>query len=69
MGLLYLLRKEEDGKWYVKYEVVGSLVLNVVVLMYFYKVIFVEEKDLKDGLVVVGVFVLFNVVIFNSKFF
>ncbi|KAK4668685.1 nuclease [Podospora pseudoanserina] len=66
-GPLYLPRKEEDGKWYVKYEVVGSPAPNVAVPTHFYKVIFAEEKDSKDGPVAVGAFVLPNAVISNSK--
>ncbi|KAK0669656.1 hypothetical protein QBC41DRAFT_319350 [Cercophora samala] len=66
-GPLYLPHKEEDGKWYVKYEVVGSPAPNVAVPTHFYKVIFAEEKDSREGSVAVGAFVLPNAVIPNSK--
>uniref|UniRef100_A0AAG5DGF3 Endonuclease n=1 Tax=Anopheles atroparvus TaxID=41427 RepID=A0AAG5DGF3_ANOAO len=42
-GPLYLPRKEDDGKLYVKYQVIGAN--NVAVPTHFYKVIVMETSD------------------------
>lgn len=42
-GPLYLPRREDDGKLYVKYQVIGSN--NVAVPTHFYKVIVMETSD------------------------
>ncbi|KAL2890606.1 Mitochondrial nuclease [Ceratocystis lukuohia] len=64
-GPLYLPKREADGKWYVKYEVIGSPP-NVAVPTHFYKVIYAEDgRD--GGNVAIGAFVLPNAVIPNHK--
>jgi endonuclease G, mitochondrial len=65
-GPLYLPRKDPtDGKWYVKYEVIGNPP-NVAVPTHFYKVIFAEDGT-AGGNVAVGAFVLPNAPISNDK--
>lgn len=64
-GPLYLPRREQDGKWRVSYEVVGSPP-NVAVPTHFYKVIFAEDGR-AGGDVALGAFVLPNAVISNDK--
>lgn len=75
-GPLYLPRQDpRDGKWYVRYEVIGDPP-NVAVPTHFYKVIFAEE-DAPDssgpkgtgtgGKVALGAFVLPNAPIPNDK--
>ncbi|EUC38311.1 hypothetical protein COCVIDRAFT_86913 [Bipolaris victoriae FI3] len=64
-GPLYLPKRDEDGKWRVSYEVIGSPP-NVAVPTHFYKVIFAEDGKL-GGKVALGAFVLPNAVISNSK--
>lgn len=54
-GPLYLPRQETDGKFYVKYQVIGNPP-NVAVPTHFYKVIMTE----KNGKFSVGAFVLPN---------
>ncbi|RMD41231.1 hypothetical protein DV735_g3893, partial [Chaetothyriales sp. CBS 134920] len=66
-GPLYLPKKDQDGKWRVSYEVIGSPP-NVAVPTHFYKVIFGEESpDTPTGKVAVGAFVLPNAHIPNEK--
>ncbi|KAI9734327.1 MAG: nuclease [Cirrosporium novae-zelandiae] len=71
-GPLYLPKKEQDGKWRVNYEVIGSPP-NVAVPTHFYKVIFAEEQAPATpgtpgtGLVALGAFVLPNARISNDK--
>lgn len=66
-GPLYLPRRDEaDGKWYVKYEVIGSPP-NVAVPTHFYKVIFAEDGKGPGGNVALGAFVLPNAPIPNDK--
>ncbi|KAM5351280.1 hypothetical protein ACJ41O_004003 [Fusarium nematophilum] len=64
-GPLYLPKKEADGKWYVKYEMIGSPP-SVAVPTHFYKVIFAEDGR-AGGNVALGAFVLPNAPIANSK--
>ena len=65
-GPLYLPRKDPaDGKWYVKYEVIGNPP-NVAVPTHFYKVIFAEDGKV-GGDVAIGAFVLPNAPIPNAK--
>jgi endonuclease G, mitochondrial len=65
-GPLYLPRRDPaDGKWYVKYEVIGNPP-NVAVPTHFYKVIFAEDGK-TDGNVAIGAFVLPNAPIPNEK--
>lgn len=64
-GPLYLPKRDQDGKWRVSYEVIGSPP-NVAVPTHFYKVIFAEDGKL-GGKVALGAFVLPNAVIANSK--
>ncbi|CAJ2510234.1 Uu.00g061340.m01.CDS01 [Anthostomella pinea] len=65
-GPLYLPRRDPaDGKWYVRYEVIGSPP-SVAVPTHFYKVIFAEDGAV-GGHVAVGAFVLPNAHIPNSK--
>lgn len=65
-GPLYLPKRDPaDGKWYVKYEVIGNPP-NVAVPTHFYKVIFAEDgRD--GGNVALGAFVLPNAKIPNDK--
>ncbi|KAH6627792.1 mitochondrial nuclease-like protein [Chaetomium tenue] len=66
-GPLYLPKRDvEDGKWYVKYEVIGNPP-NVAVPTHFYKVIYAEEQAAPGGKVALGAFVLPNAVIPNAK--
>lgn len=66
-GPLYLPKRDaQDGKWYVKYEVIGSPP-NVAVPTHFYKVIYAEEQAAPGGKVALGAFVLPNAVIPNAK--
>jgi endonuclease G len=68
-GPLYLPRRDPaDGKWYVKYEMIGNPP-NVAVPTHFYKVIFAEEGDGPNagGKVALGAFVLPNAPIPNEK--
>ncbi|KAI9815549.1 MAG: nuclease [Pycnora praestabilis] len=64
-GPLYLPRREQDGKWRVSYEVIGSPP-NVAVPTHFYKVIFAEDGK-TGGNVALGAFVLPNAEIANDK--
>lgn len=64
-GPLYLPKREQDGKWRVSYEVIGSPP-NIAVPTHFYKVIFAED-GLIGGQVAVGAFVLPNAHIPNDK--
>ncbi|KUI62165.1 Mitochondrial nuclease [Cytospora mali] len=65
-GPLYLPRKDPaDGKWYVKYEMIGNPP-NVAVPTHFYKVIFAEDGK-AGGNVALGAFVLPNARIPNEK--
>ena len=65
-GPLYLPQKDpSDGKWYVKYEMIGSPP-SVAVPTHFYKVIFAEDGK-KDGDVAIGAFVLPNARISNDR--
>lgn len=72
-GPLYLPKKDEpsptnpngDGKWYVKYEVIGNPP-SVAVPTHFYKVIFAEDGAV-GGNVALGAFVLPNAAIPNDK--
>ncbi|KAJ4268748.1 nuclease [Fusarium torreyae] len=64
-GPLYLPKKEADGKWYVKYEMIGSPP-SVAVPTHFYKVIFAEDGRV-GGNVALGAFVLPNAPISNTK--
>lgn len=57
-GPLYLPHQEADGKYYVKYQVIGNPP-NVAVPTHFYKVILAQ----KNGYYHVGAFVLPNQVI------
>jgi endonuclease G len=67
-GPLYLPKRDpQDGKWYVKYEVIGSPAPNVAVPTHFYKVIYAEEGTAPGGKVALGAFVLPNAVIPNDK--
>ncbi|EJT72572.1 mitochondrial nuclease [Gaeumannomyces tritici R3-111a-1] len=66
-GPLYLPKRDEaDGKWYVKYEMIGSPP-NVAVPTHFYKVIFAEDGKGPGGNVALGAFVLPNAPIPNDK--
>ncbi|KAL2123908.1 hypothetical protein VTJ04DRAFT_273 [Mycothermus thermophilus] len=71
-GPLYLPKREQDGKWYVKYEVIGNPP-NVAVPTHFYKVIYAEEDAPSkqqpggNGKVALGAFVLPNAPIPNDK--
>ncbi|KAI0007835.1 DNA/RNA non-specific endonuclease [Xylariaceae sp. FL0662B] len=68
-GPLYLPRRDPaDGKWYVRYEVIGSPP-NVAVPTHFYKVVFAEEDSSVGGKgnVALGAFVLPNAPIPNDK--
>ena len=64
-GPLYLPRKEADGKWYVKYEVIGNPA-SVAVPTHFYKVILAEDGK-EGGNVSIGAFVMPNAPIPNDK--
>lgn len=64
-GPLYLPKKEADGKWYVKYEMIGTPP-SVAVPTHFYKVIFAEDGR-AGGNVALGAFVLPNAPISNAK--
>lgn len=65
-GPLYLPRRDPaDGKWYVRYEMIGNPP-NVAVPTHFYKVIFAEDGSL-GGPVALGAFVLPNAPIPNQK--
>ncbi|KUI65550.1 Mitochondrial nuclease [Cytospora mali] len=65
-GPLYLPRKDPaDGRWYVKYEMIGNPP-NVAVPTHFYKVIFAEDGS-AGGNVALGAFVLPNARIPNEK--
>lgn len=65
-GPLYLPKRDPaDGKWYVKYEVIGNPA-NVAVPTHFYKVIFAEDGR-EGGNVALGAFVLPNAKIPNDK--
>ncbi|KAL5598764.1 hypothetical protein BROUX41_003900 [Berkeleyomyces rouxiae] len=64
-GPLYLPKREADGKWYVKYEMIGNPP-NVAVPTHFYKVIFAEDGR-EGGNVAIGAFVLPNAIIPNNK--
>lgn len=65
-GPLYLPRRDPaDGKWYTRYEMIGSPP-NVAVPTHFYKVIFAEDGR-AGGDVALGAFVLPNAVIPNDK--
>jgi len=65
-GPLYLPRKDPtDGKWYVKYEVIGNPA-NVAVPTHFYKVILAEDGK-TNGNVAIGAFVMPNAPIPNEK--
>lgn len=64
-GPLYLPKKDDDGKWRVSYEVIGSPP-NVAVPTHFYKVIFAEDGQ-QGGKVALGAFVLPNAKIANNK--
>ncbi|KKA31026.1 hypothetical protein TD95_004112 [Thielaviopsis punctulata] len=64
-GPLYLPKKEADGKWYVKYEMIGSPP-NVAVPTHFYKVVLAED-GVDGGNVAIGAFVMPNAVIPNTK--
>lgn len=67
-GPLYLPKRDpQDGKWYVKYEMIGNPP-NVAVPTHFYKVIFAEEEEAAPGAkVALGAFVLPNARIPNEK--
>ncbi|OAA66304.1 mitochondrial nuclease [Cordyceps fumosorosea ARSEF 2679] len=66
-GPLYLPRKDPaDGKWYVRYEMIGSPP-SVAVPTHFYKVIFAEDGKGAGGNVALGAFVLPNAPIDNNK--
>ncbi|KAI1246693.1 hypothetical protein MGN70_010572 [Eutypa lata] len=69
-GPLYLPKRDPaDGKWYVRYEVIGNPP-NVAVPTHFYKVIFAEDGkpgDAGEGNVAIGAFVLPNAPIPNAK--
>jgi endonuclease G len=66
-GPLYLPRREQtDGKWYVRYEVIGNPPA-VAVPTHFYKVVFAEVDGTAGGDVAVGAFVLPNAPIPNEK--
>jgi endonuclease G len=64
-GPLYLPKRDPDGKWYVKYEMIGNPP-NVAVPTHFYKVIFAEDGTV-GGPVALGAFVLPNAPIPNTK--
>ncbi|KAK0630664.1 mitochondrial nuclease-like protein [Bombardia bombarda] len=65
-GPLYLPKKDPaDGKWYTRYEVIGSPP-TVAVPTHFYKVIFAEDGTV-GGNVALGAFVLPNAPIPNEK--
>ncbi|KAK4106806.1 hypothetical protein N658DRAFT_439614 [Parathielavia hyrcaniae] len=69
-GPLYLPKRDPaDGKWYVRYEVIGSPAPSVAVPTHFYKVIYGEEEGAgaPGGKVALGAFVLPNAVIPNDK--
>ncbi|RAH84598.1 hypothetical protein BO86DRAFT_386715 [Aspergillus japonicus CBS 114.51] len=78
-GPLYLPRKDEDGKWRVSYEVIGSPTPKVAVPTHFFKLILGEEEEedtgggvgggdgLLGGKVAVGAFVLPNGAISGDK--
>ncbi|KAJ3047202.1 nuclease [Rhizophlyctis rosea] len=61
-GPLYLPKKEEDGKYYVRYQVIGEPA-NTAVPTHFYKVIL----GVKDGKPALGAFVLPNEAIEDRK--
>ena len=66
-GPLYLPRRDPaDGKWYVRYEVIGTPAPSVAVPTHFYKVIFAEDGR-AGGDVALGAFVLPNAPIPNEK--
>ena len=68
-GPLYLPKRDAaDGKWYVRYEVIGNPPA-VAVPTHFYKVIFAETDEAAGGggPVAVGAFVLPNAPIPNDK--
>lgn len=65
-GPLYLPRRDPtDGKWYTRYEMIGSPP-SVAVPTHFYKVIFAEDGRV-GGNVALGAFVLPNAPISNQK--
>lgn len=64
-GPLYLPKREADGKWYVKYEVIGNPA-SVAVPTHFYKVILAEDGK-AGGNVAIGAFVMPNAPIPNDK--
>ncbi|KAH6687295.1 DNA/RNA non-specific endonuclease [Plectosphaerella plurivora] len=64
-GPLYLPKREADGKWYTRYEVIGNPP-NIAVPTHFYKVIFAEDGKM-GGNVAIGAFVMPNAVIPNTK--
>lgn len=64
-GPLYLPRRDQDGKYRVHYEVIGSPP-NVAVPTHFYKVIFGESTG-TGGPVALGAFVLPNAAISNDR--
>ncbi|KAK2069201.1 hypothetical protein P8C59_003802 [Phyllachora maydis] len=65
-GPLYLPKRDPaDGKWYVRYEMIGNPP-NVAVPTHFYKVIFAEDGSV-GGPVALGAFVLPNAPIPNEK--
>lgn len=67
-GPLYLPKKDEDGKWRVSYEVIGTPP-NIAVPTHFYKIIYGEDGETRDGVqhkVAVGAFVLPNARIDNK---
>ncbi|TPX12073.1 uncharacterized protein E0L32_007188 [Thyridium curvatum] len=65
-GPLYLPKRDPaDGKWYVRYEMIGEPP-SVAVPTHFYKVIFAED-GLVGGKVALGAFVMPNAPIPNEK--
>eukprot|EP00297_Palpitomonas_bilix_P012274 CAMPEP_0113879952 /NCGR_PEP_ID=MMETSP0780_2-20120614/7515_1 /TAXON_ID=652834 /ORGANISM="Palpitomonas bilix" /LENGTH=311 /DNA_ID=CAMNT_0000866573 /DNA_START=23 /DNA_END=958 /DNA_ORIENTATION=- /assembly_acc=CAM_ASM_000599 len=58
-GPLYLPKRESDGKWWVKYQVIGEPP-NVAVPTHFFKVILTKHKN---NYFAIGAFVLPNAVI------
>ncbi|KAH7354292.1 DNA/RNA non-specific endonuclease [Plectosphaerella cucumerina] len=64
-GPLYLPKREADGKWYTRYEVIGNPP-NIAVPTHFYKVIFAEDGK-TAGNVAIGAFVMPNAQIPNDK--
>jgi len=64
-GPLYLPKREQDGKYRVSYEVIGSPP-SIAVPTHFYKVIVAEGQKGTAGPLAVGAFVLPNARIDNS---